>query len=71
MLPDMQMMVEELSKVVQRKNSHTKPEAPSTKSPSERKRCRTDEGVIATAVPLADLMDTVPADDVYGKTSTK
>ena len=62
----MQMMVEELSKVVQRKKNRA--EAPSTKSPSELKRCRTDDEVIATAVPLADLMDTSPADNTLSET---
>lgn len=54
-------MVEELSKVVQRKKSNTGAEAPSTGSPAERKRRRTDEDKIATSVPLADVMDTSPA----------
>ena len=56
------MMVEELSKVVQRKKSNIGAEAPPTSSPSERKRRRTDGDVIATSVPLADLMDTSTAD---------
>lgn len=68
-LADMQMMVEELSKVVQGKKGNNRAEAPSTKSPSERKRCRTEDDVIATAVPLADLMDTSFADNNHGEPS--
>lgn len=59
------MMVEELSKVVQRKKSKIGAEAPFTSSPAERKRRRTDEDEIATSVPLPDIMDTSAADDVY------
>lgn len=58
------MMVEELSKVVQRKKSNTGAEAPSTSSPAERKRRRTDEDETGTSVPLADIMDTAAADSV-------
>ena len=58
------MMVDELSKVVQRKKNNTGAEAPSTSSPAERKRRRTDEDEIVTSVPLADFMDTSAAHDV-------
>lgn len=55
------MMVEELSKVVQGKKSNTRAEAPSTSSPSERKRWRTDGDEIATSVPLQEIIGTSAA----------
>ena len=57
------MMAEELSKVVQRKKSNTRAEAPCTSSPAERKRRRTDQDEIATSVPLTGIMNTSAADD--------
>lgn len=57
------MMVEELSKVMQKQKGSNKAEVPSTSSPKERKRRRTAEADVATSVPLAHVTDASAADD--------
>lgn len=51
----LQMMMEELNKVVQRKAGQNKAAAPATSSPVDRKRKRTEQTDITTDVSLAAL----------------
>lgn len=51
----LQMMMEELNKVVQRKEGQNKAAAPATSSPVDRKRKRIEQTDVVTEVPLTAL----------------
>ena len=51
----LQMMMEEVNKVVQRKAGQNKAAAPATSSPVDRKRKRIEQTDVVTEVPLTAL----------------
>jgi len=53
----LQVMVDELNKVVQRRAGQAETGAPSTSSPKERKRKRNDEAEVTTNISLAALKE--------------